>query len=60
MASKYDRVLERGGEDTSFCDNVSDLALARRKAIHEQQFQSPLSTHCFVEKFLDDLDQSGV
>jgi ribonuclease HI len=28
---------------------------ARRKAIHEELFQSPLSTHCFVESFLRDL-----
>ncbi|KAK1603090.1 hypothetical protein QYE76_037263 [Lolium multiflorum] len=28
---------------------------ARRKAIHEQVFQSPLSVHCFVENFLKDL-----
>ena len=28
---------------------------AHRKAIHEQEFQSPLSTFCFVEKYLGDL-----
>jgi ribonuclease HI len=28
---------------------------ARRKAIHEGEFQSPLSTHFFVRKFLNDL-----
>jgi hypothetical protein len=28
---------------------------ARRKAIYEGQFQSPLSTHFLVKKFLDDL-----
>ena len=27
----------------------------RRKAIYEDQFQSPLSTHCFVECFVVDL-----
>jgi ribonuclease HI len=31
---------------------------ARRKAIHENQFQSPLSTHMFVERFIDDVNQS--
>jgi hypothetical protein len=29
-----------------------------RKAIHEQQFQSPLSTHLFVERFIQDLNAS--
>jgi hypothetical protein len=29
---------------------------ARRKAIHEEVFQSPLSTHAFVEAFLRDLE----
>jgi hypothetical protein len=28
---------------------------ARRKVIHEGEFQSPLSTHCFVRRFLDEL-----
>jgi len=28
---------------------------ARRKAIHESIFQSPLSTHSFVERFISDL-----
>lgn len=28
---------------------------ARRKVIHENIFQSPLSTHCFVERFIEDL-----
>ncbi|KAF8692175.1 hypothetical protein HU200_039777 [Digitaria exilis] len=28
-----------------------------RKAIHEEQFQSPLSTHCFVERFVVELGQ---
>jgi hypothetical protein len=31
---------------------------ARREAIHEGTFQSPLSTHHFVENFLADLTQS--
>lgn len=30
--------------------------LARRRAIHGDQFQSPMSTHCFISKFLDELD----
>jgi hypothetical protein len=29
---------------------------ARRKAIHEGTFRSPLSTHNFVERFISDLD----
>jgi hypothetical protein len=28
---------------------------ARRKAIHEQVYQSPLSVHCFVDNFIADL-----
>jgi hypothetical protein len=28
---------------------------ARRLAIHENQFQSPLSTHSFVERFIGEL-----
>jgi hypothetical protein len=30
---------------------------ARRKIIHEGQYQSPLSTHCFVDRFIADLGQ---
>ena len=29
---------------------------ARRRAIHDDQYQSPLSTHTFVEKFLAELE----
>ncbi|KAK8443742.1 hypothetical protein SEVIR_9G024150v4 [Setaria viridis] len=29
---------------------------SRRKAIHENSFQSPLSTHCFVNNFIADLE----
>jgi hypothetical protein len=29
--------------------------MARRKAIHEGEFQSLMATHCFVRRFLDDL-----
>ena len=29
---------------------------ARRKVIHENLFQSPLSTHCFIRSFMEDLD----
>jgi len=32
---------------------------ARRKAIHEGIFQSPSSTHCFIQRFLSDLRASG-
>ncbi|KAE8783168.1 hypothetical protein D1007_43385 [Hordeum vulgare] len=28
---------------------------ARRKAIHEQEFQSPLSTHLFIERYVQEL-----
>jgi ribonuclease HI len=28
---------------------------ARRKAIHEEIFQSPLSTHCFINSYLEEL-----
>ena len=31
---------------------------ARRKAIHENIFQSPLSIHCFVDKFIAELEQT--
>jgi hypothetical protein len=30
---------------------------ARRKIIHEGQYQSPLSTHCFIERFIGELGQ---
>lgn len=33
---------------------------ARRKAIREQIFQSPLSTHGFINKFVSDLDMCKV
>nr|TKW19887.1 hypothetical protein SEVIR_4G049000v2 [Setaria viridis] len=29
---------------------------AKREAIHENMFQSPLSTHCFVERFVAELE----
>jgi ribonuclease HI len=32
---------------------------ARRKMIHEEQFQSPLSTHLFIESYLQDLSIVG-
>ncbi|KAJ1296190.1 hypothetical protein BS78_01G280500 [Paspalum vaginatum] len=32
------------------------ISYARRKAIYENTFQSPLLTHCFVERFIFDLD----
>lgn len=31
---------------------------ARRKAIHEQEFQSPLSTHLFISRYLDEVPGS--
>jgi hypothetical protein len=32
-----------------------EIWAARRKAIHEGEFQSPMSRHCFVRGFLNDL-----
>lgn len=32
---------------------------ARRKAIHEEEFQSPLSTHLFIERYLDEIRASN-
>jgi len=32
---------------------------AKRKAVYENIFQSPLSTHCFVDRFMFDLDLSS-
>lgn len=29
---------------------------ARRRAIHENEFQSPLSTMCFINRYFEDLD----
>ena len=36
--------------------NMWAIWYARRKAIHEAIFQSPLSTHSFVERFISDLN----
>jgi hypothetical protein len=33
---------------------------ARRKEIHEQIFQSPLSVHLFVERFVTDLNSAMI
>ena len=33
---------------------------ARRKAIHDNEFQSPMSTLCFVNKYLEELDSAAV
>lgn len=30
--------------------------LVRRKVLHENSFQSPLSTHCFIERYIAELD----
>lgn len=32
------------------------IRYARRKAIHEDSFQSPFSTHCFINKFIEDME----
>ena len=42
---------------TRMCVTLWALWHARRKAIHEGIFQSPLSTHCFVQRFISELDQ---
>ena len=42
---------------TRMCVTLWALWHARRKAIHEGIFQSPLSTHCFIESFLSELVQ---
>ena len=39
------------------CVTLWALWHARRKAIHEGVFQSPLSTHCFTDNFLAELNQ---
>jgi hypothetical protein len=31
---------------------------ARRKVVYENTFQSPLSTHCFVDKYIADLERT--
>jgi len=36
--------------------NMWTIWYARRKAIHEGIFQSPLSTHNFVERFISDIN----
>jgi hypothetical protein len=33
---------------------------AKRKAIHEEVYQSPMATVAFVDRFLTDLDAGGV
>jgi hypothetical protein len=40
---------------TRLCVTAWAIWHARRKAIHEDTFQSPLSTHSFVESFLNEL-----
>jgi hypothetical protein len=31
----------------------------RKKAIHENEFQSPLSTHLFVQRFISEIDEAN-
>jgi hypothetical protein len=48
-------------EDTILCFvTLWAIWFARRKAIHEGRFQSPLSTHLFVETFIRDLEVASV
>jgi hypothetical protein len=42
---------------TRMCVTLWAIWHARRKAIHEDSFQSPLSTHCFIDSFIRELDQ---
>ena len=37
-------------------DTLWAIWYVRRKAIHEDYFQSSLSTHCFIERYIGDLD----
>jgi hypothetical protein len=43
-------------ESTRVVVTLWALWYARRTIIHEGEYQSPLSTHCFVERFLNDLN----
>jgi hypothetical protein len=74
MVEHMCQVQERGARNWLFtmCDSlpqekVSRMCVtlwaiwhARRKAIHEDIFQSPLSTHHFVENFLGELNQTNM
>jgi hypothetical protein len=42
---------------TRMCVTLWAIWQARRKAIHEDSFQSPLNTHCFIDSFIRELDQ---
>jgi hypothetical protein len=44
------------GESTRVVVTLWALWHAKRKAVHEGIFQSPLSTHSFVDRFLADID----
>ena len=52
-------MIETLKQDDQVCLFVNLWAIwhARRKAIHEQVYQSPMSVHCFVESFIADLKQ---
>jgi hypothetical protein len=34
------------------------LLAPNRKAIHENSFQSPMSMHCFIERYIADLEMT--
>ncbi|XP_071677586.1 uncharacterized protein [Lolium perenne] len=55
MASYYDKDQS---DQTRVFVTLWAIWHARRKAIHEQEYRSPLSVHLFVEKFIEDLNQS--
>jgi hypothetical protein len=47
-----DRLSKTRGPNSLLFVTLWVIWFARRKAIHEEVFQSPLSTHAFVEAFL--------
>jgi hypothetical protein len=58
LATLVDTLKEE--DQTRVFVTVWAICHARRKAIHENEFQSPLSVHCFVDRFLMDLRQGEV
>jgi hypothetical protein len=54
MVGDYDLYTEERRKSQDFCHSGA-IWHARRKTIHEQVYQSPLSVHFFVENFVVDL-----
>lgn len=50
--------MDSTSHDDLISDNCDSMGIwhAWRKAIHENIFRSPLSTHSFVERFIADLE----